>query len=836
MGEVYRARDTKLGRDVALKILPDAFATDPERLARFEREAKTLAALNHPNIGAIFGFEESDDIKALVLELVAGPTLADRITQGPIPLDEALPLAKQIAEALEAAHEKGVIHRDLKPGNIKITPAGVVKVLDFGLARAVPGSGELAAKPSLSSVLSDTRAGVIVGTAAYMSPEQAQAKPVDRRSDIWAFGCVLYEMLTGKRAFDGESVPDILSRVLQREPDWTFLPTGLPTRIRELLELCLEKNIKKRRQSAGDVRIDIEQALKGSREDARVRPTQSARSQRLAWIVAALFAVFGVLAIVWSLRRATERPEMRVQIVTPTPAGAYALSPDGRHIAFVASGSLWLRAVDTTDAQPIAGTDGADGPFWSPDSRSIAFFVSGKLFRVEIAGGPPRLLTNAPSPRGGTWNADGTILFGTASSPLMRVAASGGDPTAVTRIDPPQTIHGVPYFLPDGRHFVFYANAPQSMAGTYLGSLDGQESKRLTETGSRAEFLQPDLLVYLWEGALIGRRLDIRRAELIGDPVTIADPEPNNVIANFSVSASGHVAYRMSAGTRLTWFDRSGSPLGVVGEPRMGAGYPELAPNEQRVAIVRGLNADIWLIDLVRGGLTRLTTDAKDDLPSVWSPDGTRLAFASDRTGVYNLYVKQSNGLGQDKRLRESSNFNVPQDWSRDEKFLLYYEITRTTARDLWALDMTGIDRKPLIVANTVSDERTGQFSPDSHWVVYETNATGRNEIVVQSFPEPVDKLQVSSGGGIQPRWSADGKELYYIGSDRKLMAVSVTSRGNTLAITKPVVLFQTRILAGEAPFKQQYAVSRDGRFLINHVEQSTPSPITVILNWKPGP
>jgi Tol biopolymer transport system component len=845
MGEVYSARDVRLKRQVAIKVLPDEFCRNTERVSRFRREAELPASLNHPHIAAIYHVQQSGELTLLVLELVEGETLADRIARGRVGIDKALELSRNIAEALEAAHEKEIVHRDLKPANIKITPDRGVKVLDFGLAKTIARDDvRLDTSEFPTAITTETGGGAVAGTAAYMSPEQIQGRPLDKRTDIFSFGCVLYELLTGKPAFEGENEQDILSRILQREPDWTLLPPGLPPRIRELLGLCLEKDLKKRRQSAGDLRIDIEQALKEPVKGALVEAAMPAWRLRLAWITAALFAGLGAVGISLLLRPAPDAPEMRVQIVTPpalAPAG-FALSPDGRQIVFVASGEeprrLWLRAVDRTEVQPISGTEDASLPFWSPDSRSIGFFASGKLYRVDVGGGLPHFLANSPSPGGATWNADGTILFApTTTSPLLRVAVAGGDPTPVTRLDPPrQNSHQFPYFLPDGHHFIFYSTGPTGLAGTHLGSLDGGKPKLLMDTGY-TQYLKPDLLVYVWHGALTGRRLDIRRGELTGNPVTIADPGSNyESVLNFSVSASGAVAYR-TGGTQLAWYDRSGKPLGVLGGAGASGAYPDLAPDGRRVAVARGgPNHDVWLIDLVRGGVARLTVDTADHNPQVWSPDGTQIAFASDEKGVYNLYLKQSNGVGPEQLLQTSPNFQVPTDWSKDGQFLLYYETDPTTARDVWALPMTGSDRKPRVVVNTPFDERSGQFSPDTHWVAYETNQSGPYDIVVQPFRESTNKWQVSTGGGVQPRWSADGKELYYVAPDGKLMAVSVAVRGATLERGRPISLFSTRIMRGEAPFKAQYAVSRDGRFLIHEVAQSSLSPITLILNWKPKP
>jgi hypothetical protein len=494
MGEVYRASDSRLGRDVAIKVLPAEFASDPERMARFEREAKLLASLSHANIASIFGIEDIDGARALVMELVEGPTLADRIAKGALSTEEALPIAKQIAEALEYAHERAIIHRDLKPANVKLTPDGTVKVLDFGLAKAVersPSDASLSNSPTRATV---TEAGIVLGTASYMSPEQAKGRALDRRTDIFAFGCVLYEMLTGRMAFYGENAPDILSRVLQRDPDWKLMPAAVPPSIQKLVRICLEKDVKKRRQTAADIRIDIEHA--GESES----PAARARGGRLVWASSAVALVVAAALALPAIQhlRETSASEMRVDIITyGTPAtGDMALSPDGRTIAFVASTDgvqkLWLRQLDKFEPEAMPGTDGASMPFWSPDGHSIGFFASGKLYRIEVAGGPPHALAIASAARGGTWNAEGTIIYSpTAAGELVKISAADAEPAAVTHTAPPrQTSHRSPQFLPDGRHFVFYAQGLPETSGIYLGSLDGGEPKRLGAMGDGSPMRQ----------------------------------------------------------------------------------------------------------------------------------------------------------------------------------------------------------------------------------------------------------------------------------------------------------------------------------------------------------
>ncbi len=872
MGQVWRARDTRLNRDVALKCLPDSFANDPDRLARFTREAQTLAALNHPHIAAIYGLEESAPstgsgqvgVTALVMELVEGEDLSQRIARGAMPVDEALPIARQIAEALEAAHEQGIIHRDLKPANIKVRADGTVKVLDFGLAKALDANASSAPADNSPTITSPamTQAGMILGTAAYMAPEQARGKTVDRRADIWAFGAVLFEMLSGTRAFRGEDVTDTIVSVISKEPDWSAVPAATPARLRQLLTRCLKKDAKTRLQAIGDARVQLDELLSGALEDmtsSQQTPTQTAPTRgRVPWMVAAA-AVAGMAALASpTLRHLREAPpatppEMRLEITTPatdTPLD-FALSPDGRHIVYVASGDgpsrLWLRPLDQTEARPLPGTEGGEAPFWAPDSRSIGFFAAGKLQRLDVTGGAPQVLASAGG-NGfhGSWSTDGAILFQLQGSVggLARVAATGGEPVMVTSLERPrQASHRVPHFLPDGRQFLFYVSGTPEVAGIYLGSLDGGTPTRLTASDSGGAFLPPDRVVFVQAGALVARKLDLAGRVLTGDPVPLAERVGVDSLANggFAVSAAGAVAYRVGGGgsRQLTWVDRTGKSVGVAGEPDQNAPrFPELSPDGRHVVMDRTVqgNIDIWVRDLLRGGLTRLSFDAMADVMPAWSPDGRRIAFTSYRTGINALYLKPSDGSGAEERLLDSPNTRVPQDWSRDGRWLLYYETHPTTGRDLWAVDMTSPDHTLRLVANTIAEEVLAQVSPDGRWVAYQTNESGRFEVVVQSFPDVGGKWQVSTAGGVSPRWRADGKELYFLAPDATMTAVPVTAAGTSFAAGTPVTLFPARIVDGGtlARSRPQYAVARDGRFLINQpVADATAEPITLILNWN---
>jgi len=852
MGEVYRARDAKLRRDVAIKVLPEEFSTDRMRLARFQREAEALAALNHPNIAGIYDLQQSGTMRFLVLELVEGPTLADMLKQqGALPIEQTVHIGKQICEALEAAHEKGIVHRDLKPANVKITPDEKAKVLDFGLAKALETVAKTSPNSPSPATLA-TREGMLLGTPAYMSPEQAKGRMVDRRADIFAFGCVLYEMLTGRRAFDGEHVSEIVGRVVTIDPDWDRLPPGTPPSIRRLLQRALKKDPRHRLSDIHDAWIELDEA----ETESGVSPLSGSKPRgRLLWIgITVTVGAVVAAGMVARLRHVgdTTAPEIRVEITTPTTPAAFqfALSPDGQHIVFVASGDgprrLWLRSLNRVDPHPLAGTNDAELPFWSADSRSIGYFASGKLYRVELAGGPPQFLANAPRGYGGAWNAEGTILFTPSrGNPIFRVPASGGDSVPITLLDPPRQVdHRFPRFLADGRHFLFYVVGTTETTGIYIGSLEGGVPKRLTPADTTGEVVRSDTMIFIRQGALVARRLDLARQELTGDQTIVAEDVglDSFLTAGFSVSGDGKVAYRVNAAAgreQLTWFDRTGKIIGAAGAPDPDEPlYPELSPDERQVALARTLsnNSDIWLMDLVRGSLTRFTFEPNYDNYPLWSPDGTRIVFRSDRKSP-NLYVKPSSGATAEELLLESPNVKVPQDWSRDGRFLLYYELDPKTGRDLFALPMTGTDRSPRVVANTPFDETLAQFSPDSRWVAYQTNESGRFEVVVKSFPDEHGKWEISTKGGSQPRWRADGRELYFIAPDGKLMAASIKTIGSMLETGTPIALFSTGLASNGARVfnKAHYAVSRDGRFLIPRpVEESTTPAITLMLNWKP--
>ena len=849
MGRVFRARDAKLKRDVAIKTLPEHFANDPERLARFQREAEALAALNHPHIAGIYDIAEFGSSRFLVLELVEGETLAESIRRGPIPLDEALGIAAQIAEALEAAHEKGIVHRDLKPANIKITPEGRVKVLDFGLAK-VKEAGSAASSFSQSpTLLSATMPGVILGTAAYMSPEQAKGRDTDRTSDVWAMGCVLYEMLVGKPAFEGETITEVLGGILKSEPDWTRLPARTPEAIRKLLRRCLKKDRQWRLQHFGDVRIEIKDAQAEPEEQVPAAPTRI--RERFFAISALLLAVTVIVLASLSFRPVPIPLETRLELTTPATKDLYsvALSPDGRNIAFVADSEgqskLWLRSLDNGLAKPLAGTEHPYYPFWSPDNRSIGFFADGKLKRVDISGGAVQALVDAPLGRGGAWNSDGVILFSGTAGAIFQIPSTGGKPTAVTRLEQDHSNHRFPYFLSDGRHFLFLvtrkANASDAR-GMYVGALDNTETHYLAEVQAVAGLAPSGDLLFVRDGALFAQKFDQNRYELSGSPLPVAEgvaSDGGNGVSSVSASRTGSLLYRLGAGgysAQLIWFDRSGKEIGGLTDAGSSLTNPEVSPDGRRLAVGRfdNNNGDVWLLDIARGIRTRFTLGAAPERAPVWAPDGSRIVFQSNQKGVDNLYIKQTGGIGGEEMLLESAQNKEPADWSRDGRYLLYHTDDSKTGADLWALPLVG-DRKPFPVAQGNSSELQGQFSPDGRWIAYESDESGRFEIYVQPFPEPSRRWQISANGGTQPRWRADGKEIFFIGPNGQMMASAIIVNGAGIEPGASVQLFTTQIPEGaRTGTKQQYVVSADGqRFLIRTAPQETvTSPLTLILNW----
>ncbi len=888
MGEVYRARDVRLNRDVAIKVLPPALAADPDRILRFEREAQLLGALNHPNIAQVFGVidipgEDGGTRFGLVLEYVEGGTLADRLNGGPIPVGDALRLARDIADGLQAAHESGIVHRDLKPANIALTLASKPKILDFGLAKAA------VVRSDSSTMFAVTGAGVVMGTAPYMSPEQTRGVAVDKRSDIWSFGCVLYEMLTGLSPFAGASGSDIIAGILEREPDLDALPPGTPARVRWLLRRCLAKDPANRLHDAADARIELDEALRNPDSASGIGspPTtaigrRAVTRERIAWITAAAAtaAMIAAVVIAGRDRSGASPPEVyhsaiqlpdAVRLTALEPAARFAVSPDGRRLALVASSGvgipmLWIRPMDSPIAQPIAGTEGAAYPFWSPDSKYVAFTrrrsdqslvgTQAALMKVDLAGGQPVKLAEVAFGATGAWNRDNVILFTkSGTSTLFRISAlgSGTPAVAVGTLDTASgdVQHSYPAFLPDGRHYLYTAVGSPTGANTpravYVAALDGTEAPRqLVDRGSNARYANGHLL-FLRDGTLFAQRLDLTAFTLQGEPVQIADriqvaatSGPGGPGA-FSVSDTGVLVYQTGSLVRsqLAWVDRSGRSVVPVGKPDDYADVV-LSPDGSR-AVVSGLNPqqgtrDLWVIDTVRGSRDPLTQDPYDDYAPAWSPDGTRVAYSSGRDGSIAIYDRAVNGSGPERKHNTGGSAlgKFAASWSRDG-WMVFIAGGRALGRsDLHVMPMeTDAPPKPYLEAPTV--ETHARFSPDGHWIAYAANESGPLEVYVAGFPEPGNIRRVSNGGGAWPIWRRDSSELFLLSEDATtVFTAPVTITTTSITIGEPQTLFKTRLRPMGRLDAYPYDVSPDGqRFLMNtFVDESTNSGLTLVLNW----
>ena len=881
MGQVYRATDTRLKRQVAIKILPPSLAADPDRLARFQREAEVLASLNHPNIAGIYGLEESGGMTALVMELVEGDDLSQRLARGAIPVDEALPIARQIADAVEAAHEQGIIHRDLKPANIKVRPDGTVKVLDFGLAKALEPAGNASADLTNSPTITTpamTQVGMILGTAAYMSPEQAKGRPADKRSDVWAFGCVLFEMLTGRRAFAGDDVSETLAAILMREPDWTALPSGIPQHIATVVQRCLQKDRKARIPDISAARFLMDEASGFLAVPAAV--VAISRRRAVQWKAASVVAAATMLALagvafIHFREKAPASPElMRLEVLPPdkTMLQKFAVSPDGRKIAFYAvgadgAGSVWVRSFDSGESRRLAETGPSPSITWSPDSRFVAFpggEALNKLMKVEVSGGPPQTICEIKGIiTGGSWNRDGVIIFGSFGGGTWRVSAAGGAASPVTAINVSrqETGHSTPVFLPDGKHFLYLRESGLSEnMGIYLGALDAtpeqQASTRLVATGFSPVYApSPDpnigYVLFLRDSALQAQPFDLARLQMAGEPVRIADHVRSIFeFGFFGVSDNGILAYQTGDAIgpnllQLTWFDRRGANLGAAAVPGYD-GSLRLSPDASRLAVTRmdlsSVSSSIWLDELARNTLTPLTSARVGDADPVWSPDGAHVAYASDRSGRTGLYKKAANGAGGEQLLLEPSGSRNLDDWSRDGRFLLYSQVDSKTRSDLWLMPLAG-DRKPTVYVNSEFNETHGQFSPDGHWIAYASDESGRPEIYVRPFPLTADsgKSTVSSGGGVTPRWRRDGKELFFLTTNVRTVMVAKVSYTPTFTTTVPVPAFSGSIQHNAAtsaggPDSFNWDVTADGqKVLLPTVatqEHPPQPPINVVLNW----
>jgi Tol biopolymer transport system component len=868
MGEVYQATDSKLGRGVAVKLLPETFARDVERLARFQREARVLASLNHPSIAAIHGMEQVEGRHFLVLELVPGETLADKIARGPIALDEALDIARQIAEALEAAHDLGVVHRDLKPANVKLTPDGKVKVLDFGLAKALTEEASdagIANSPTIS--LAATQRGVILGTAAYMAPEQARGRAVDRRADIWAFGVVLYEMLTGQKLFRGEDVTDTVAAVVREAPDLSVVPP----RVREVLEKCLEKDPRKRLRHISSVLLLLDNPTKPAPpalgETAGNAGGGAKGRNWLPWAVAGLAAAgLAGLAFVHFRETTPELQAIRFTISSPPDATfantycATAPSPDGRHVIFGAAiagkNALWIRPLASAESRVLPGTEGGNCPTWSPDSKSIVFSANGKLKRIELAGGAPLTLGDSNEDAVSTtasWNRNGEILFGSVQG-LQKVSASGGGGTLLTQVDAAtESGHGYPQFIDNDRFIYFVQSNDPNIQGVYSSSVKSPKDRRLIVRAPAkgvyvpAKGNAPDYLLWMQDQNLVAQRFNRDALQVEGDPMAVAEGVSSNpnvpIRAAFWANDSGLLTYLTGVAVKqpLVWIARDGKRLGEIA-PEDAFSRISLAPENDRIAWTRrdsgsGIpNIDVWIHDLVRGIPTRLTFDAAADESPVWSPDGKQVAFSSTRDGSQQIYRKDSSGAGSEEQLTRGGSAKITAQWSHDGKYILYREGNAGTGRDLMALPLDN-PQKPFAVVQSKFNDSTGAISPDGKWVAYSSNESGIHEIYVQAFPgvagAPAGRWQISNGGGYEVRWRGDSQEIYYR-NDSKMMAAVIHASPQGIRAEVPTELFSSSEF-GALTFNE-FDVTPDGKrfvMILNNANEGSSQILHVISNWQ---
>jgi len=872
MGEVYLAQDARLGRCVAIKILPDKFSRDAQRMARFDREAKVLASLNYPNIAAIYGLEESSGVRALVMEFVDGPTLAERVANGPLPLDETLPIAKQIAEALEYAHERGIIHRDLKPANVKITPNGTAKVLDFGLAKALEddfSTTDISTSPTMSHAA--TQAGILLGTAAYMSPEQARGKKVDRRADIWSFGAVLYEMLTGKPTFAGETISDTLAAVIRAEPDWSALPGNVPPSIVRLVRRCLTKDPNRRLRDSGEARIALDAAISGTPEDAAAPATTTEQTQplwrrALPWALAAIAIALAIAfsSLYWRasqpephrvMQLSLALPEPLAGVFDPNPGSPFALSPDGSKIVFVTSAAgkpqqLYLRSLDQQTATPIPNTDNATQPFFSPDGQSVGFFALGKMRKVALHGGPPTLLSDAPTPHGASWALDDTIIYApNFGSGLLRVSSAGGPPQALTTPNPKEQeiSHRWPQILPGGRDVLFTIQV--GSAATYddariaVLSLQTGKWRTILQGGSYARYAPSGHIVYAHAGSLVAVAFDLPRMEVSGSPVPVQEGVVTSALtsggAEYDVTPSGLLAY-VSGNAKpparsLVWVDRKGLAKTLPAPPRVYSS-PTLSPDGKLLAVQindNGLLA-IWIYEFARNTLTRLTFGPGSSSTPLWTPDGRRVIY-NTRSPSPSFRSKLADGSGKEETLY-SKEFDdpgaTPVSVSPDGKALLFSAYSPAGKQAIHALSLDGSDTiQPFL--QTPANFNGSHFSPDGRWVAYTTDESGRREVCVQPFPIAPGKWLVSTEGGQYSRWARNGREIFFVSGDQsnQLMSVDVETQPGFKAGT-PHPLFSTSgyLAAGN------YDVAPDGQhFLMIKQEDALTNPkeLNVVLNWS---
>jgi Tol biopolymer transport system component len=878
MGVVWKATDTTLDRDVAIKILPDALAQDPERLARFEREAKSLAALNHPNIAAIHSVHEAPSdqgsVRFLAMELVPGEDLSERLERGPIPIDEALEILGQIATGLDAAHVAGLVHRDLKPANVKLTADHKVKILDFGLAKAWGGDGASAsADPSLSPTMTSagTMAGMILGTAAYMSPEQARGYAVDQRADVWALGVIFYEMLTGRRLFEGETVSDILAGVLKTDPDFDHLPSATPPAARRLLRRCLARDPQQRLHHMGDARLEIEEArlepAPTAEGDAISAPTKaSSGRERIAWVVVVLALLAVLVAAVLRPGSTPEPPRVQSTLMPPdgwdfAPGPPLAVSRDGRQVAFVAyprsdneeaaagSVGIWVRDLSSTESRRLADADTDSNPFWSHDGRWIGFYANGMLNKIEADGGPVIPICEATNGRGGTWNEAGTIVFQRAwNEGLMTVPAGGGTAQPLTTLDKERfhIAHRWPRFLPDGRHFLFFVVSTTNpltseYSGIYIGSLDSDRTQFLLKTESRAVYAAGHLL-YRAGSTLMAHPFDVSKLGFTGDPFPVASDVPGGAIswggAQFGASEAEvlvHLRGTQSSNTVLTWRDHDGNALETIGEPD-NYWSPALSHDGSRLAVEIGTDAsDVWIFDLERESRTRFTFETASDRHPLWSPDDGRLAYSSAQKAEGEIWVRPTSGQGDARLVFTAGTSIALTDWSNDGRLILfdYQQLVGDDDLDIWALDMETLEARAYVSGRFSQGE--ARLSPDGRWVAYSSDESGKNEVYVQGFPQADGRWMVSNDGGARgaytPVWGDDGRELFYKRGN-SVLAIPLTP-GAGFAFGTPRPIFDLIVKSGAG---SRLVVTDDGqRILCNELPPADPSKsgARLIQNWS---
>ena len=849
MGEVYKARDTRLDRTVAVKILPTRFSEDADMKQRFEREAKAISALTHVNICALYDVGTYEGTEYLVMEHLEGQTLAERLVDGPLPPDQLLKVSVEIAAALDAAHHAGIIHRDLKPGNVMLTKSGV-KLLDFGLAKAALPPVKSSSATSLPTEMprAITQQGTILGTFHYMAPEQLEGKDADARSDIFSFGAVLYEMATGRKAFEGKSQAALISAILKDEPaPVSAVAPMTPPALDRVVKTCLAKDPEDRFQTAHDIRLQLQWIAEGGSQVGLPAPVAKRRKSRekLAWGLAAAAAVAAVSLGIGFMRRAPARPRLiRFEIANPegiTTIDAPRISPDGRHLAFNATDSsgksrIWVRPLNALAAQPLAGTEGTTRPFWSPDSRFLGFFAEGKLKKIEVSGGPAQKICDAPRGSDGSWSTEGVILYdGTAIDPIHRVSAAGGAPVVAVKAEASrkETQVAWPEFLPDGRHFLYMATGQKADDNAYrIGSLDSNETTLLAPAQTLVTYAPPGYLLFVRDKTLVAQHFDAKALKTTGEPVPLAEHIGTDSVglARFSVSRDGTLVYRTGeSGDKFIWVDRSGKEGETVGDP---GDYhnPAFAPGGDRLAFdlgdPRSGKPDIWVRDLKRGVSSRFTFGVGNAFCPLWSPDGRRMAY----TVGDDLFEKGVEGQGEEKPLLKSDELKFACDWSRDGRYIAFCSQGKETGWDIWVLPTFG-DLKPVPFLKTQFLELMPVFSSDGRFLAYQSNESGRSEVYVQSFPGPGGKWQISTAGGTEPHWRADGKELYYRAPGQKVMAVDVQT-GNGVTAGTPQLLFQGRFDMSLA--RSRFLPTADGRrFLtVAPLGREAMTPTTVVLNW----